>query len=146
MSNILLPQNAVSRDLVSRWGGEGDAGKVVTPPEVPGVGLSFLVRDLTTTRVPFSFSPGARVVVVSFRLLPGATSAVNQFAKLVVNATSDADAAGKLATDGAFIPIVSPDDVILSFAHDGRCTRLDVLTDVALGGSEKNILHVRGVV
>ena len=71
-----------------------------------------IIRDLTTTRQKRLYPSGAMWINLSYRLLPGATPTANQAVKVVVNATSDADATGKLATDGSFIPLFQGDDLL----------------------------------
>ena len=118
---------------------------VVAPGDRPGAGVQAIIRDLTNTRQSVLFPTGAKVLMVSYRLLPGATAVANQFAKFVVNAESDVDAAAKLALDGAFTPIFQGDDISLAFSLGSECTRLDIITEQAVG-SEKTVVSIRGVV
>lgn len=118
---------------------------VVPPADQIGIGVQSIIRDLTTTRQSVSLPSGAKAIVISYRLLPGATAVTNQFAKYVINAASDSDASGKLATDGAFIPLFQGDDHILAFESGSECTRIDLITEQAVG-SEKTVVSIRGVV
>lgn len=122
-------------------------GYPVNPPSEQNAALtSAIVRDLTTTRQSTLYPSGALWAVLSYRLLPGATAVANQFARVVVNASSDADAAGKLAADGSFIPLCQGDDILLSASAADPITRLDYLTSAAVG-AEKTILSINaGVV
>lgn len=122
-------------------------GYPVNPPSEQNAALtSAVVRDLTTTRQSFSYPSGALWVVLSYRLLPGATAVTNQFARVVINASSDADAAGKLAADGSFIPLCQGDDIVLSSSQADPITRIDVIASAAVG-AEKTILSINaGVV
>ena len=84
---------------------------------------------------------GAVWVNMAYRLLPGATATANQFARYVVNASSDSDADGKLATDGAFFMLCQGDSVQIAAPSDDPITRIDVIASVAVG-SEKTLLQV----
>lgn len=117
-------------------------GYPVEPPsEQQGSLSSFIARDPTTTRQVVQYASGAKFAAVSYRLLPGATAVANQFAKFVVNAASDADANGKLATDGAFTALCQGDDVLLSAAPNDPILRIDFITEQAVG-AEKTILQI----
>lgn len=118
-----------------------NAAQVAGPAEVAASLAPTLFRDLTTARQSIQYSSGARWVVVTYRLLPGATAVANQFAKLVINAASDADANGKLATDGSFIAVAQGDDLILAAPYGDTINRLDFLTEQAVG-AEKTIFQV----
>jgi len=125
--------------------GSSGATHVAAPSDVAGSAVQFIVRDLTTTRQRVSIPTGAKVLAISYRLLPGATAVTNQFAKYVINASSTADADGKLATDGAFTPLFQGDDHVLAFAAGSEATVIDVITEVAVG-AEKTVVSIRAVV
>lgn len=110
------------------------------PSEISAMLASTQIADLTTTRQQVSYPTGAKWVQITYKLLPGATATANQYAKVVFNAASDADASGKLATTGAFVPILQGDDVTFAFSDNSLCTRIDVLTDQAVG-SEKTLMR-----
>lgn len=117
-------------------------GYPVNPPSEARASLAtVLVRDLTSTRQKASFPSGALWAVLSYRLLPGATAVANQFAKVVINAASDADADGKLATDGAFVALCQGDDIVLSAPSDAPITRIDYMTAAAVS-TEKTLLSI----
>lgn len=118
-----------------------------TPPSEQMAALSSaIIRDLTTTRQKVAYPSGALWLVLSYRLLPGATAVTNQFARVVINAASDADADGKLALDNAFIPLCQGDDLLLSAPLWDPITRVDVVTSAAVG-AEKTLLTINaGVV
>ncbi len=99
------------------------------------------LRDITTTRQKISLPSGAKWAALSYRLLPGATAVANQFAKFVINAYNDTDAATKLAMDGAFVPICQGDDVIISAPSGDPIYRIDVVTEQAVG-AEKTLFVV----
>jgi hypothetical protein len=80
-------------------------------------------------------------VAIRYNLLPGATAVANQFARVVVNAASDADAAGRLALDGAFVALCQGDEILLSASDDDPITRIDVVSSAAVG-AEKTLLQV----
>lgn len=121
--------------------GTGNAGWVIPPSEMPGAPTYTLIRDLTTTRQSVSYPSGAKALVVSYRLLPGATAVTNQFARIVVNAMSDADANGKLATDGAYQAICQGDDVLIPAQPADPITRIDVISSQAVG-AEKTLMYI----
>jgi hypothetical protein len=122
-----------------------NAAHVATPSDVAGTGVQFIIRDLTTTLQTLTIPSGAKSLVISYRLLPGATATANQFAKYVINAANAAVAAGLLATDNAFIPLFQGDDHVLSFSAGSEATRVDIITEQAVG-SEKTVVSVRGVI
>lgn len=113
---------------------------VFGPTEVRASLAPWIKRDLTTTMQTISFV-GGRWAQLSYRLLPGATAVTNQFAKAVINAASDADATGKLATDGAFIALCQGDDVMISAPQSDPITRIDIIAEQAVG-AEKTIFTV----
>lgn len=114
---------------------------VNTPTELAAYVGSTVIRDLSTTLQTVSIPSGAKWVQLTYRLLPGATATANQFAKLVVNATTDSEATGKLAVDGANLPIFQGDDLAIAAQSDSLITRLDVLTEAAVG-TEKTALRI----
>lgn len=114
---------------------------VNSPSEVAGFVGSTIIRDLTTTRQSISLPSGAKWVQVTYRLLPGATAVTNQFAKLVINAATDSEAAGRLGVDGANVPIFQGDDMALAAQSDSLITRLDVIAEQAVG-AEKTVLRI----
>lgn len=117
-------------------------GYPVNPPSEQQAALTpTIIRDLTTSRQSVSYPSGALWLVLSYRLLPGATAVANQFARVVINAASDSDANGKLALDNAFIPLCQGDDLVLSASAADPITRVDVVTSAAVG-AEKTILAI----
>lgn len=128
-----------------RLQGTDGAAHVANITDIPGSGVQFIIRDLTTTRQRVSIPTGAKSLVISYRLLPGATAVTNQFAKYVVNASSTADADGKLATDGAFTPLFQGDDHVLAFADGDEATNIDLITEQAVG-AEKTVISIRAVI
>lgn len=121
--------------------GTNGMAQVVPPSEMPASAALSIIRDLTTTRQKISLPSGALWAVLSYRLLPGATAVTNQFARFVINAASDADADGRLATDGAFFAITQGDDVLMSAGSASAITRIDVIASAAVG-AEKTIFTV----
>lgn len=121
--------------------GSASAMHVAPPDMIPAALAPYIKRDLSTTMQTVQFASGAKTLTISYRLLPGATAVTNQFAKFVINAASDADAAGKLATDGAFVAIAQGDDVILTSPSDDPILRIDYLTEQAVG-AEKTIFQI----
>jgi len=117
------------------------AAHVASPSELPATLTQTHIVDLTTTRQRFALPSGAKWVQITYRLLPGATATANQYAKVVFNASSPADADGKLATTGAHVPVFQGDDLTFTFVADNLCTVVDVITSAAVG-SEKTILRV----
>lgn len=114
---------------------------VNAPSEALASLSSNLVRDLSTTVRKISLPSGAKWAVISYRLLPGATAVANQFAKFVVNAYNDTDAATKLSMDGAFVAVCQGDDVVISAPSGDPIYRIDVVSEQAVG-AEKTLLSV----
>ncbi len=111
------------------------------PSEVIAQLVPDTIRDLSTTRVRRLYPSGAKWINFSYRLLPGATATANQVLRLVLNATSDADATGKLALDGAHITVFQGDDLTLAAPGSAPITRIDMLTEQAVG-TEKTIVRL----
>lgn len=115
------------------------AGYPVVPPSEADASLApGVLFDISTTRQKFSFA-GAKWLSISYRALPGSAAVTNQYAKVVINASSDADADGKLALDGGYIPLCQGDDLLIS--GSSTIKRLDVLTALAVG-AEKTLFRV----
>jgi len=125
--------------------GTSGAGHVVPPSEMPAAATVALIRNLTTTRQTIQLPSGAVWVAASYRLLPGATAVTSQFARLVVNASSDADAAGKLALDGAFLTLCQGDDLLMSANDADPITRIDVIASQAVAAEVTLLTVVAGV-
>lgn len=92
-----------------------------------------MFRNPSTTRQTVYYPSGALAVALSYRLLPGATAVASQFLRYVVNAYSDADADGKLATDNAYEIICQGDDKRFGAISTSAITRIDFLTSQAVG-------------
>ncbi len=118
---------------------------VNSPTELAAYVGSTVIRDLSNTLQTIQIPSGAKWVQITYRLLPGATATANQFAKLVVNASTDAEATGKLAVDGANLPIFQGDDLAIAAQSDSLITRLDVLTEAAVGAEKTALRIVWGV-
>ena len=114
---------------------------VVSPAEVPGALTPALIRDLTNVRRSLQYPSGAKWVTLTYRLLPGATATANQFTKIVINALSDADANGRLATDGAYIALTQGDEIVMTATTGDLIYRIDVIASSAVG-TEKTLLQV----
>ena len=102
-----------------------------------------IYRDISTSRQSVQYASGLKLAKFQYKLLPGATAVANQFMKIVVNAASDADATGKLATDGAFIPLCQGDSIELIATDSNPITRVDFLTEQAVA-AEKTIFYILG--
>lgn len=119
-------------------------GYPVNPPSEQSAALTTaIMRDLTTTRQSVEFPTGLLWAAISYRLLPGATAVTNQFARVVINAASDADANGKLAADNSFIPLFQGDDLMLSARASDPIYRIDVISSAAVG-AEKTVVAING--
>lgn len=121
-------------------------GQPVNPPSEQLGGLTTrTVFDLTTTRQKFNFPSGLLSGAISYRLLPGATAVTNQFARVVFNAASDADANAKLTLADSYYPLCQGDDLLFGSSPYDPITRIDVIASQAVG-SEKTLLAVGGTV
>lgn len=103
------------------------------------------ITDLTTTRQKLLFPSGARWMAFQYRLETGETATANQWAKVVLNAASDADADGKLATADAHIQIFQGDDRYLTASADDPITRVDVIAQAAVGSEKTRFQVLAGV-
>lgn len=136
--------NPIEQDGTDVGGGHGPA-HVITPDQMPAFSSVNEIIDLTTTRQSIAFPSGAVTLSVSYRLEAGETATANQMAFYCLNAASDADAAGKLATPGARYVIQQGDDHILSALASDPITRLDVIANAAVGSEETRFTVVAGV-
>lgn len=98
-------------------------------------------RDVSTTRQSVAYPGGARSVMLQYRLLPGATATANQLLRVAINAASDLDAAGKLATSGAYVLLAQGDDLTLIASASDPIYRVDFQTEIAVG-TEKTLLQL----
>lgn len=98
-------------------------------------------RDVSTTRQSVAYPGGARSVMLQYRLLPGATATANQILRVALNASSDSDAAGKLATSGGYVALCQGDDLTLIASSSDPIYRVDFLTEQAVG-TEKTLLQI----
>jgi len=127
--------------------GKGEIARQDNPVPVYGPGeyaassTVTLKRDLSTTMQTMLYPSGAKWAKLVYRLLPGATAVTNQFAKFVINASSDADATGKLALDGAFYPIAQGDEFDVAAQVSDPILRIDFVAEQAVG-AEKTIFSV----
>lgn len=127
--------------------GTDGAAHVLGPDQLPAGLDTRVIRDHTTTRQKQEYPSGALWVLVVYRLLPGATAVTNQFLKLVTNATEDADADGKLATDGAFVPLFQGHDgIVLVGSRENPITRIDTITEQAVGSEKTVVSIIAGVI
>lgn len=116
-----------------------------SPTELAAFVGSTVIRDLSTTLQTVNLPSGAKWVQITYRLLPGATGVTNQFAKCVTNASTDAEATGKLGIDGANLPIFQGDDIALAAQVGSLITRLDFITEAAVGAEKTALRIVWGV-
>ena len=114
---------------------------VMTTSEVPVTVVPSLIRDVSNVRQKMVYPSGAKFVSIMYKLLPGATAVSGQFLKIVVNASSDADADGKLSVDGSNIIMCQGDDIVLYASDLSPVYRIDIKTEIAVG-SEKTVLQV----
>jgi len=103
------------------------------------------ISDLTTTRQKVSLPSGAVWLALQYRLETGETATANQWAKVVLNASSDADADGKLATVGAHFLLFQGDDIYLTAPQDDPITRIDLVSAAAVGSEETKLQILAGV-
>lgn len=103
------------------------------------------ITDLSNTRQKLSFPSGAVWMALQYRLETGETATANQWSKFVLNAVSDADADGKLATADAHIMLFQGDDIYLTASEDTPITRIDVIAAAAVGTEETRFQVLAGV-
>lgn len=120
-------------------------GYPVNPPSEQQGGYSVNeFRDPSTTQQTLLLPSGALSLLVHYVLI-GGTAVANQCLRLVINASSDADAIGKLATANSGRILVFPSNTNtppLQIGADSAnpIVRLDFLTEAA-ASSEKTILQ-----
>lgn len=118
---------------------------VNSPAEQLGGQNVTLLRNPSTARQTALYPSGALSVAISYRQLPGGAVVAGQFARLVINAASDADADGRLATDGAFVPLCQGDDISFGAPGSDPVTRIDVRTSQAVGAETTLLTIIAGV-
>lgn len=94
----------------------------------------------TTTRGTAYYPSGALSAAVMYDLL-GGTAVAGQSLRVVINAASDADAAGRLATAGAHIRLPYGKAVTIGATVADPITRIDWITSVAKS-TETSLLQI----
>lgn len=121
-------------------------GYPVNPPSEQQGGYSVNeFRDPSTTRQKLLLPSGALSLLVQYVLI-GGTAVANQCIRMVFNASTDADAVGKLATANSGRILVFPSNTFtppLSIGADpsNPITRIDFLTEQA-ASTEKTVLQI----
>lgn len=118
---------------------------VNSPSEQLGGQNVTLLRNPSTTVQTALYPSGALSLSMSYRLLPGGSAVTGQFARVVLNAASDADAAGRLSTDGGFIPLCQGDDIAFGATASEPITRVDLRTSQAVGAETTLLTLIAGV-
>lgn len=116
-----------------------------SPSEQLGGQNITMLRNPSTTVQTILYPSGCISLALSYRQLPGGAAVAGQFARVVINAASDADAAGKLSTDNAFLPLCQGDDISFGAAPSDPITRVDVRTSVAVGTETTLLTLMAGV-
>lgn len=88
------------------------------------------VDDPTNVRQTFLFPSGATSLAMMYDLLAGSAVA-GQYMRVVIGAISDADAAGRLSTKGAFVPMALGRSFGQGADKSDPIYRVDIQTNVA---------------
>lgn len=105
----------------------------VTPPiQVPGNASHYNITTPTNTRQTQQFT-AAIALILCYDDLTGGTPANGQYLKYVLNADSDADAIGKLATANGFATLTKNNSHAIAASPDTPIKRIDFQTAVAAG-------------
>lgn len=121
-----------ARDLLSITGNTSAGLPVIPPSEQLAVLTSQHIVNPSTTRQSFLLPSGALWINLRYRLLPGGTATAGQYLKVVANAASDTDAAGRLA-NGPFLVVGQGEEVAMSASTTDPITRIDIATAQAVG-------------
>lgn len=117
-------------------------GYPVTPPsEQSGILTITKILNLTTVRQSVQLPSGALWAELSYNLLPGSTATAGQYAKIVINASSDADANGKLSDDNSHVSLMQGQRQSFFATKEDPIYRIDVISKVAFG-AESTILQI----
>lgn len=116
-----------------------------SPSEQLGGQNITMLRNPSTAVQTIFYPSGALSLALSYRQLPGGMPVAGQFARVVFNAASDADAIGKLSTDNAFLPLCQGDDIAFGTSAADPITRVDVRTSVAVGVETTLLTLMAGV-
>ena len=125
--------------------GSGGANHSVPPDQVPGSLVIYQINNLTTTRQRLDFPSGATAIEYSYRQNSpsGTTASTGRAAYIVTNATSDDDANGKLALDGAHERVALGDDAGETRKLGSPITRVDVISEAAETGHSTLMVRAR---
>ena len=142
-----MPMGTSPRDIFHNglWYGReteyGASFPVNTAVEQPNALAPSQFRDVSTTRQSVAYPGGALSVMLQYRLMPGATAVASQVLRVAINAVSDMDATGKLATAGGHVLLYQGDDLTLLASPSDPINRVDFQTEQAVG-SEKTTLQI----
>ena len=117
-------------------------GKPVPTAGADGNLVCAHITTLTTTRQSIAYSSGAKWLLISYRLMTSATAVAGQYIKVVFNAASDADAAGKFLTPGAYVPLFPGDDLPMDTES---ITRIDLISNSAAAADVYAVRVLAGV-
>lgn len=125
--------------------GSGGANHSVPPDQIPGYLVIYQINNLTTTRQRLDFPSGATAIEYSYRQNSpsGTTASTGRAAYIVTNATSDDDANGKLALDGAHERVALGDDAGETRKLGSPITRVDLISEAAETGHSTLMVRAR---
>lgn len=121
------------------------AAHIKTWDQVPGAITYGEYANASTTRQSTTYPSGATAIEITYRQnsSSGTTTAVGRAMYIVFNATSDADANGKLAAAGSRYRLALGDDLSQTFSSTVPLTRIDFLTEAAETGHSTLMLAAR---
>ena len=117
-------------------------GNVPTFSEQTGSLVVDEKNDLTTTRYKISLPSGGDAIEISYHNV-GAAASTSKGLYFVLNATSDADADGKLALAGARQFLLLGDSAVVLADPDNPITRIDCIAHTAESGNSKLMILAR---
>ena len=141
-----ITTGSTTKPALERQKGTAGAAHVAPPDMLYGSLVRNEIANITTTRQKIDYPGGATAVEFSYTQgsSSGNTAATGRAVYIIENATSDADADGKLALAGARDRIVlGGDPVGILATSDDAITRIDVISEAAEGGHSTLMIRAR---
>jgi hypothetical protein len=112
----------------SEWESIAGMAKVVSPYELPGIGVTYEIADQTSTPTQVDFVSGLLSVAIAYIDI---LSTDGVLLYVVFDALDDADAATKLALAGSREIVMLGERRQWVFSPDSPCFRIDIASNTA---------------
>jgi len=136
MSNVTLQgKKSSDRTKTEEVFTTDNAAHTQLPSDYRGTATLWEDANQSTTRGTPTAQPTAGAKVVSIAFADISITGGSDILYVVFNAANDADADSKLAAAGSRQVVLLGERRTWTFSNEGKCTRIDYLTDVAPTGS-----------